>query len=559
MILQTSAGSIYASGEDDMKISVEDTKIAVESQEFNATFEGAALTSLKSKSGDVEFLHPEYPDVPLDIFFVNHGTLGKDKHEKLTVTQLSDTAARVVISGADSDRSLLITLDRNTGDLCITPSGKTSRRGVASVRWNISFHQDADVILPCVNGILVKSGSEFPRNDRFPWPYRWNAQMMISQRDSYSCMIRSQDTRFNFKALNLNRKGDKTTLGFESETAGPLWQNNTAGGVEWRISVHKGNWKTPAGAYKDWLWKTYHIEDKRADHPEWVDDVNFAVCWASPSLEMLDALAKVHPPEKTLIHLSGWRTDGYDINYPNYVPSEEAKAYMIKANEMGFKVMPHFNYFSVYYDNPFFQQVRDFQIRGAYQNDPQGWHWPPETHDYTRMAYIHPGSGIWRRRLTDEILKVRNSIHAPVFFIDQTLCTWNTDNGLVENMTTVEGMWQLQEELTAICPDMVLAGEGLNEISFQRECFAQGHIHDGWGNELKQHHIDAAHGICSFLWGNHCRLIGYYHLTPGKADMDMGIEVYRRMGAIPTVITNNPQHIDPPSPEVKKLLELAEE
>ena len=537
-----------------MKILVEGQKVLVDSKQFTAVFDGAALTSLKSKD-EIEFLHPENPDVPLDVLFADYSTLGKDKREKCVVTQLSDIAARVILTGADSDRSLLITLDPSTGNLCITPSSKTSRRGVVSVRWNVSFHPDADVILPCVNGILVKSGSAFPGNDRFPWTFRWNAQLIISEREKHTCMIYSRDNSFKFKALNLNRKDDKTTLGFESEVAGPVWQNNTAGGVEWRINVYDGDWKVPASQYKDWLEKTYQLESKRVFRPEWVDKINFSVGWAGTVPAMLDALAKVNPPEKTLIHLSGWRTDGYDINYPNYVPSEDARAYMKKANEMGFKVMPHFNYFSVYYDNPFYQEVRDFQIRGVHHNDPQGWHWPPDTHDYTRMAYIHPGFGIWRRKLIEVVKEACGTISAPAVFIDQTLCTWNTDNGLVEGMTTVEGLWRLQEEFTSIHPDIVLAGEGLNEISFQRECFAQAHIHDGWG-DLKQHHVDAAHPICSYLWDRHCRLVGYYHLTPGHSDSDLGIEIYRRMGAIPTVITNNPEHIDPALPAFRKLLDL---
>jgi len=207
--------------------------------------------------------------------------------------------------------------------------------------------------------------------------------------------------------------------------------------------------------------------------------------------------------------------------------------------------------------HPFYQEVRNFQIRDAYRNEPQGWHWPPDTHDFTRMAYIHPGFGIWRRKLIDVVIEACDLLKAPIAFIDQTLCAWNTDNGLVENMTTVEGMWRLQEEFTAVRPDLVLAGEGLNEISFQRECFAQAHIHDGWGDKLEQRHVDAAHPICSFLWDKHCRFVGYYHLTPGQADTDLGIEVYRRMGAIPTAcrISASIDNIDHSLPQFRKLLD----
>ena len=540
-----------------MMISVEENIITVNSKRFTAVFNGAAITSLRAKDGNVEFIHPEAPNIPLDVLFADNSTLGRDKHEEYIARKISDTAAHINIAGADSDRALLIALDPHSGDLRIVPSATTSRRSVLSVRWNISFDPNADIILPCVNGIMVKSDSAFPANDRFPWPYRWNAQLAISERDGRSCMIFCNDTSFKFKALNLERNGSKTTLGFESEVTGPVWQNNTAGGIEWRINVYPGNWQTPASVYKDWMNRTYQLGSKRADRPDWTDRIDFSVGWAGANPEMLDALAKAHPPEKTLIHLSGWRTDGYDINYPNYVPSEAAKIYMNKANDMGFKAMPHFNYFSVYYKNPFYQEVRDFQIRGVHRNDPQGWHWPPDTHDYTRMAYIHPGLGIWRRKLIEVVGNACDTLNAPAAFIDQTLCTWNTDNGLVENMNTVEGMWRLQEDFTAIHPDFVLAGEGLNEISFQRECFAQGHIHDGWG-DLKQHHVEAAHPICSFLWGRHCRLVGYYHLTPGAPEAELGIEVYRRMGAIPTVITNNPAHISSELPDFRKLLELTE-
>jgi hypothetical protein len=191
------------------------------------------------------------------------------------------------------------------------------------------------------------------------------------------------------------------------------------------------------------------------------------------------------------------------------------------------------------------------------RNEPQGWYWPPDTHDYTRMGYIHPGLALWRRTLIDAVRQACRTLEAPGAFIDQTLCTWNSDNGLVENMTTVEGMRQVQDEFLAIEPGAVLAGEGLNEISFQQECFAQAHIHDGWG-ELRPEHVPAAHPVCSFLWHGHTRLVGYYHLGPKDKDSDIGLEVYRRMGAIPSLICGDASLIGADQPFVKKVLEWVE-
>jgi hypothetical protein len=300
----------------------------------------------------------------------------------------------------------------------------------------------------------------------------------------------------------------------------------------------------------------YALEAKRSTRPAWTDSISLVQCWAAPKLEMLDALAEVHPPVETLIHLSGWRKEKYDVNYPDYTPSEKALAYMEKANEMGFHVMPHFNYFSVYYDHPFYQLVRDFQIRSLDKNEPQGWHWPPEDHSYTRMAYIHPGLGIWRRKLIDSVLEACEKMGTDTAFIDQTLCTWNTDNGLVQGLTAVGGMSVLQEEFHRVRPDLVLAGEGLNEVSFVREAFAQAHIHNGWG-DLTEDHPEATHPVCSFLWKGHTCLIGYHHLNPDQQGLELGVEVYHRMGALPTLVTNNPGHVREPGEGIKRVLELA--
>jgi hypothetical protein len=541
-----------------MSIRVEGQKLFVESRNFRAAFTGASLTSVIHRGGQTQFCRGDDSVFPLELFFVNRDVVKEDKKQKIEVKSLSDLAARIIVTGAGTDRELFIRLDLITGDLCVTPEGRSlRRRGLLSVRWNIPFAREPDIVLPCINGIFVENDRSFPGNDRFPWPFRWNAQLVVLQLGSCSLMIHSEDTAFKYKALNLVRDDGLATLGFESEPVGPVWENDSAGGIEWRLNTYDGDWQVPAERYRSWMNQTYKLEEKRANRPEWVDDISFTLQRANADANLLEALAEIHPPERTLIHLSNWRASKYDIDYPDYIPSEQAEAFMEKANDMGFKVMPHYNYWAVDIGHPVFQQLRHWQVRSVARNELEGWYWPPATYDYTQMAYIHPGSGIWRRVLIDAVLNSSRKIEAPVVFIDQTLCTWNTDNGMVENMTTVEGMRQLQDEFVAIQPDIVLAGEGLNEISFQRECFAQAHIHDGWG-ELGPHHIPAAHSICSFLWEGHTRLVGYYHLNPNNKDVDIGIAVYQRMGAIPTLICNDPRLISKDQPTVKKIIDLAQ-
>ncbi len=538
--------------------------LIIESHSYTARMEGAALTSLRATGSGTEFLRVDEEAFPLELYYVHEDALGADKHQRIDVHPLSEWAARVVLIGADSDRELLVRLDPDTGDLCVTPSGQSARRGVASVRWNLAYAPEARLVLPCINGILVERDHAIPGDDRFAWPFRWNAQLAIAERDGQSMMVHSEDTDCQFKALNLRRNpGGASVLGYESEHVGPLWNNRNAGGVEWRINVYQGDWRAPAGRYRDWLRNTYQLERKRAHRPEWLSDIALNIMWAGPDQALLESLGRIFPPEKVLIHLASWRTSQYDVDYPTYIPTDEARAFVERANAMGYRMMPHYNYWGCYNDHPLFARVRDWQIRSAFVNEPQGWYWPPDTHDYTRMGYIHPGLALWRRSLIDAVRQANAELRAPAAFTDQTLCTWNTDNGLVENMNTVQGLRRLQEEFVAIQPDMVLAGEGCNEISFQRECFAQAHIHATThpGGVITQDHVDMTVGLCAFLWEGHTRLMGYYHLHRNDDDMDFGIELYRRMGAMPTLgqdhFTWSPDANPLDDPRVARVLEMA--
>lgn len=545
-----------------MKIWQEGNRLWIDAPHFMAQWEGAALVSVVAKQNDSEFCRPGSM-YPLQFYYVHEDTLDADKHQKVEVHVLSEWAARVILTGADSERELLIRLDPVNGDLCITPSGQSARRGVAAIRWNIAFAPETTLILPCVNGLKVEKERTLPRTKRFPWPFTWNAQLAIAQTNGMSLMVHAEDTNCKFKALNLKREEQGTsTLGFESEQVGPLWDNRTAGGVEWRLNVYAGDWQTPASRYRNWLSSAYPLAAIRAARPAWVDEMSLNIMWAGTNPLLLDRLAQVYPPSKVLIMMASWRTSKFDINYPDYYPTDETRRFMAKANTMGYHVMPYFNYFSCSNDHVLFDTLRDWQLRSPFRNEPQGWYWPPDTYDYTRNGYIHPGLARWRRILIDRVRSACLSLGASIAFIDQTLCAWNTDNGLVENMTTVEGLHRLQEEFAAIQPDLMLAGEGCNEISFQRESFAQAHIRETIhpGGVLTPEHVAMSVPICSFLWQGHTRLLGYYHLDAWEKDMELGIEVYRNLGAMPTL---GPGHFtksdtDPLSdPRVATVLEMA--
>jgi hypothetical protein len=544
-----------------MRLHARGNELLVESARFTAGLRGAALVSVVDRATGIEFCGPEPPRAPLELTYVNGDALQEDKHQHVATRLLSPLAARVVITGNDSCREIFVWLDTATGDLCVRPAGESARRGVVAGRWSVAFARQARLVLPVTNGVTVEAERSHPASHRYAWPCYWNAQLAIAERDGASLMIHSEDRDARFKALDLRRSEDgNSTLGFESEETAPLWQNRNAGGVTWRLNTYAGGWEAPAARYREWLRELHNLAARRVARPEWVDEVSFAICWARADASLLESLAALHPPQRMLIHLSHWRTQPYDVGYPDYVPTDDAKAFLARANELGFRVMPHFNYFACYNEHPLFRELRDWQLRTPYVNEPDGWYWPRDTHDHTRMAYIHPGLARWRRTLIEAVLHTVDELKAPAAFIDQTLLTLNSDNGVVEGMNTIQGMQRLQDEFLVARPDLVLVGEQEHEMSFPWHCFAQAHILDGFG-ALERRHVEAAHPICSFLWEGHTRLIGYHHLRPGDEGMEMGVEVYHRMGAIPTLVPGRfgemADSIDTSHPAVVRLLRLA--
>ncbi len=537
-------------------ITIEEQKLTVQTKTLTAVFDGPRLVSLRPVEQSIDFAHPVPAQLGVDVQFLNGDFVGVDKHQTTAVRKLSELAALIEIKGDETRRSLLLVIDPDNGDLRVTPDGLTDRRALRTVRWTVPFHPEATLFLPVVNGLQVNPNESHPGTALWAWPVEWNAQLAIARLGEWSMMIHGEDTYGQFKCLYMRRTKDRTELGFESVPPGPLWDNRTAGGIEWRVNVYRGDWQVPATRYRQWMEKAYDLPAQRAHRPAWVDKISLAVCWAAPNEPMLDALAAAHPPEQTLIHLSDWRTDKYDINYPEYTPREQTLAFMAKARQMGFHVMPHFNYLALYYQHPLYQEMRDFQFRSLDQNKPQGWLWPPDTYAYTRMAYMHAGLGYWRQTLLSRVVEACERVGTDVAFLDQTLCTHNTDNGLVQGLTTVQGLRQLQEEFAAVVPGLVLVGEGLNEVSFQRQSFAQAHIYHGHG-KLNPKHVEVAHPLNAFLWGRHTRLIGYHHLRPNVDEYDLGVEVYERMNALPTIVTNNPKDLQEMTPLTKRIFDRA--
>ena len=551
-------------------ITVNGTTLSVSTKTLDAVLEAGTLVSLKSKTGREYLSGASAASPTLEIVF-----RGGDKRPVKTCPQgriscvaLSDSCAEIRFDALDGNGVLTITEDEENGDLCIEPEVSSARYGVLAARWTVSgFSPDMKLTAPFFQGIDMDPEDELIRGRKWIWPHRWEAGLCIFHDAVGGFWVHCRDTAYRAKSLVT---GEKQTISFDSEAWGPVDRSLSAGGLTWRVNVFEGGWQVPAAEYRNWLWEAYHLCREEARRPAWQKDVRLALSWAPADRDLLKALAKRVDPKTVLLHIPHWRTHGYDQCYPDFTPSEEFKEYLRFARTLGFHVMPHANSVDMDPSMPEYKYVGDFKYRDIENGTLMGWSWGipmphtntslDENRKYNVMVKIHPGLALWRALLAENIDKALCQLDygTDVVFTDVTLCSYNLDNCLIDNTTTMEGMARLIDHVSRIHGGIAVGGEGLNEITMQKLSFAQVHLFDF---NLNGEPL-ARTGKCDlnrFLFGRLCVPFGYSGLSGKDKNEEIRSEVHLEHGAVPTIIVGNADDIEHPTPEVARMLKLAAE
>jgi len=233
--------------------------------------------------------------------------------------------------------------------------------------------------------------------------------------------------------------------------------------------------------------------------------------------------------------------------------------------------MPHFNANDMDPSNPVYNLIRDFQYRDIETKRILGWSWikgrsigVPESNDSRAnnrennvMVKVHPGLSMWRSILGENIKKASDELDLDCIFTDVTLVSLNLYNSLVENTTSTEGMKMLIEHIGSLGKGLVVAGEGLNEITMQGQSFAQAHLFKSWQTSIDGLERTGGCNLNQVLFGNLCKIIGYSGLGGRNKDEETRMNIHLEHGGIPTITIRSADEILNPNPAVKRIFEIA--
>jgi hypothetical protein len=449
---------------------------------------------------------------------------------------------------------------RGNGDIEVRQSGAGGEPGIYGASLAIGPIPDRyEVLVPGNSG--QRFGKDAPYETRtFEYPLGWEAAFVIIQGPRGGVLIQAEDPALSPKVLTVARTMEGFVVRLESRCEAPFEPLRQVNGIRWVIRAYRGPWQIGAAMYRRWAASSYGLTALHAvpapavsddsvglkgirpasrvpRTPAWAANIRF-VAIVGLDIQTIRLLARRVAPKLTLLYVPGWRRDGYDRNYPDYTPAPEFGGFVDAAHRLGFRVMPHVNYFGCDPKNPEYERFKRYHMRDPFTKEPLWWDWnlaePP-----IKFAYINPASREWRALFVERMQALCRQYDIDALHLDQTLCIFNDANGRIDGMTCAEGNIALHRELKKALPNVALSGEGLNEVTCRFEEFAQRHVYgiDHVEGSWNDRQLAMAHPVSSAVLCPYTTIYGYLGLPNPIAAPELLAawqRAYDRFGVIPT-------------------------
>ena len=507
-------------------ITIDGNTIHVETNNYKVRFAPNAITYLHNKLTDETYTLPLEPTYEIQAailgrnedFYASRGIVETKKINKHTVETRFQKGGNQI--------TLVIEIEPNTEDLLITLDGNADFPGVSAIQWAIDNLNISNLrlIVPSQRLQVIDASSSINHRVIHYPSSSWQAQLAIVESKYGGFYVRSRDTTFQHKNIVYQRHQTKFGLSFITQNQAP-WDTLTAAtSVTWRLNTYAGDWCVPAQMYRDWMEEAF-APWRHSDMPPWVSDIGSVVIHPTLNLEMLPTLAEVVDPTKTLLYLTDWRKEGHDVNHPDYNnPHEKFEGVLETARQYGFRVMLHVNIYNCSPSHPLYSELKKYQYRNPWNGELSWWK-GNELDSPQRNAHINLASSKFRNHLVQQFKALWEKYNIDAFHLDVSHYVLNDANGLIEGLTSAQANVLMHKELVEAIPGVVFSGEGLHEVTFFRESFAQ------YNGKI----IGTHHPISAFLFSPYTRYYGGLGIpgTPGPR-YRLYLETAEKQGYLPT-------------------------
>lgn len=457
------------------------------------------------------------------------------------------------LSLMDSQRQITMTVgwDSNSDEVIVRLAGQSKKPGLRGLVWGIEgFNSAGKFILPAHTGLYFDANSPTP-NFTFVYPTHWEAQFAVYQSSAGGLLLYARDPKPYYKQVQGTRQFGTLDISVETFALGPWAMATEVPAMEWRLKTFQGSWQRAVDTYSAWSRTAFPVRppDSRRN---WTKNIRAVIPVGSPDTGLLDAIAQQLDPSKTLIYLVGWRTSVLDANYPDYTPVPQTAPFVQYAHQLGFHVMLHTNIDGVSMTSAAYASLSQYQQRDPETGDLIYWPWglwpagPPPPPFLPSYAFISPAASAWRALFLQSIQNAMQTVQPDALHLDGGGVMLDDGNGLIEGMTTIDGVIQLHRDITNQYPQLALGYESMSEVVAGFQSFAQ-----RWPAELP------GHPVATYLMGNQVMFYAFLaQPSPEDAGFIEYVRHYEAQGVMPTITVAHANDLSSGLPITSRIVQM---
>jgi uncharacterized protein (TIGR03437 family) len=540
VLLLLASASAYAG-----TFAVAGNSLTVTTANLQVTFNGPDLVAATNTMTGESYLRDPSPAMQLNL------TLTQPSSAPLAATgpwTLNADATAAALTLTDSNRTVTVNVvvDAATQQVVVDLNGQARQGGVEKLTFGATgFDMTAgQFALPAQGGMLLR-GSSFSATNTYNFPGNsWEAPFLVFQSAKGGLTILSTDTKSLSKDLTIFANLQQTANALlQVEAPGPWKTATEAGPIEWRLAAYTGDWQAGARVYRDWhnaALPPAPLSGGRA----WASTTRTVIEYADAKPyqnSTLDSLAAHVNPAQTLLYLVNWRTNGYDVGYPDYSWDPSVPAFIAHAHQLGFRVMLHTDALAVAPSSADFASVQQYQIKDPMNLTPQGWNWNLPASTPNRYALINPAASAYRQLFLARVSPAIQTLQPDAIHLDFSVI-FNDGNGLVNGLNFNQGLAQLEKDLLAAFPNLVLGLEESNDMIAPWASFSQPLY---WSSSGFSPAATPPAPVSSYALANVSR---YWHLgttNPDSTGFIPNLSQYEAQAVLPTLRTEVSSYSQP--------------